>query len=417
MLESLAAPDASLPLAGIRVLDLTRVLAGPFATCILGDLGAEVIKIEGHDGGDHVRSLPPFYPGEVSHYFLAMNRNKRSMCVDLKSDEGRAIILELASKSDVVIENFRPGVMERLGLGFDALRASKPDIILCSISGFGASGPMKSLPSFDLVTQARSGVMSITGNSDGPPMRLGLPMGDLGGGLWGVIGILAALNRRQTNADPQHLDISLLEGLASMLGYLGQLALMQGKSPGRVGNSHHTIVPYGVFDVADGHLVLALHMGSFWRCFCRTVGREDLIADPRFSTTSNRYANREVLLEILDPILKGKTRTEWVKLLEDADVPHAPILDVVEALDQPQFKARGAIGIMRHPTAGDVPIVRTPIVYTNQERPDVRPSPLLGEHTREICRNLLGWDDKRISALHQAGVLASPCAPAVEEQE
>ncbi|MFC4950146.1 CaiB/BaiF CoA transferase family protein [Pseudonocardia sp. GCM10023141] len=408
-------PVGPLPLEGVRVLDLTRVLAGPFATCVLGDLGADVIKIEEHDVGDHVRSLPPFYPGDVSHYFLAVNRNKRSMVIDLKSESGRALVLELASKSDVVIENFRPGVMDRLGMGFAELKRSNPKIILCSISGFGATGLMHAQPSFDLVTQARSGVMSITGDAAGPPMKLGLPMGDLGGGLWGAIAILAALNRRQTDASPQHIDISLLEGLISLLGYLGQLALMQGESPGRVGNSHHTIVPYGVFDVADGHLALALHMGSFWRSFCEAIERADLITDPRFAATGDRRDNREELLGILDPILRGRTRAEWVQLLEEADVPHAPILDVVEALDQAQLKERDAIGMMRHPTAGDVPVVRIPIVYTDQGRPEIRPSPLLGEHTREICRDLLGWDDERIDALSAAGVIAGPRATTANE--
>jgi crotonobetainyl-CoA:carnitine CoA-transferase CaiB-like acyl-CoA transferase len=394
-----------LPLSGVRVLDLSRVLAGPFATCILGDLGADVIKVE-EPGGDHVRTLPPFYEGGESHYFLAVNRNKRSIVVDLKKPEGRDLILDLAAKSDVVVENFRPDVMDRLGIGFDTLKARKPDMILCSISGYGRSGPLRDRPSFDLVTQARSGVMSITGEPDGPPTKLGLPMGDLGGGLWGAIGVLAALNRRHATGEAQHIDLSLLEGLVGLLGYLGQLAFMTGRSPGRVGSAHHNIVPYGRFEVADGHLVLALHVGSFWRRFCLAIGRDDLLADPRFRTTTDRRNNRVELQAEVEEIMRGRTRAEWSRLLEEADVPHGPILDVLEALEQEQLAEREAIAVMNHPTAGTVRQVRSPVRFADETPPgEVGPSPRLGEHSRQICATVLGWDDERIDALEAAGVL------------
>ena len=326
-------PPAEPPLSGVRVLDLTRVLAGPMATCILGDLGADVVKVEEPEG-DHVRTLPPFYPGEQSHYFLAINRNKRSIVVDVKTDEGRDLILDLVAHCDVVVENFRPGVLQRLGLGFETLKARRPDLILCSISGFGRSGPLRDQPSFDLVSQARSGVMSITGEADGPPTKLGLPLGDLGGGLWAAIAILAALHRRDRDGAPQHVDLSLLDGLMGLLGYLGQLALMTGQSPGRVGSGHHHIVPYGRFETADGYLVLALHVGAFWRRFCLAVDREDLITDPRFIDTAARRDNREDLQDIVEQILRTKTREEWEVVLSEADIPHGPVLDVVEALHQ-----------------------------------------------------------------------------------
>jgi formyl-CoA transferase/CoA:oxalate CoA-transferase len=394
-----------LPLSGVRVLDLSRVLAGPFATCILGDLGAEVIKVE-EPGGDHVRTLPPFYEGGESHYFLAINRNKRSIVVDLKKPEGRELVLELAAKSDVVVENFRPDVMDRLGIGFEELKARKPDIILCSISGYGSTGPMRDRPSFDLVTQARSGAMSITGEPDGPPTKLGLPMGDLGGGLWGAIGVLAALNRRHATGEAQHVDLSLLEGLVGLLGYLGQLAFMTGQSPGRVGSGHHHIVPYGRFEVADGHLVLALHVGAFWRRFCLAIDRRDLLEDPRFATTADRQHNRVELQAAVEAIMRERTRAEWTEILERADVPHGPILDVLEALEQEQLREREAIAVMNHPTAGPVRQVRSPIRFAGEAMPgELAASPRLGEHSREICATLLGWDDERLDELEAAGVL------------
>lgn len=397
-----------LPLSGVRVLDLTRVLAGPMATCILGDLGAEVVKVEEPDG-DHVRSLPPFYPGEQSHYFLAINRNKRSIVVDVKSAEGRDLILDLAAQSDVVVENFRPGVMKRLGLDFDELTARKPDLILCSISGFGRSGPLRDQPSFDLVSQARSGVMSITGEADGPPTKLGLPLGDLGGGLWAAIAILAALHRRDRSSDPQHIDLSLLDGLVGLLGYLGQLSLMTGQSPGRVGSGHHHIVPYGRFEAADGYLVLALHVGAFWRRFCEAVDRTDLISDPRFVDTAARRDNRAELQPIVEEILRTKTRAEWEVVLTEADIPHGPVLDVVEALGQEHLTARDAIMTMSHPTAGEVQMVRPPIRFVGAPLPEARrAAPLLGEHTRVICREVLGLDDDGIDGLHQRGVVFDP---------
>lgn len=400
--------DGQLPLSGVRVLDLTRVLAGPMATCILGDLGADVVKVEEPDG-DHVRTLPPFYPGEQSHYFLAINRNKRSIVVDVKTDEGRDLILDLAAHSDVVVENFRPGVMKRLGLDFELLSQRKNDLILCSISGFGRSGPLRDAPSFDLVSQARSGVMSITGEPDGPPTKLGLPLGDLGGGLWAAIAILAALHRRERSGTAQHVDLSLLDGLVGLLGYLGQLALMTGQSPGRVGSGHHHIVPYGRFETADGYLVLALHVGTFWRKFCQAVGREDLITNPRFVDTAMRRENRDELQLIVEDILRTKTRAEWEQLLTEADIPHGPVLDVVEALHQEHLTARNAIMTVPHPTAGDVRMVRPPIRFVGEPPPQARcAAPLLGEHTRVICREMLGLDDAAIDQLHRRGVVFDP---------
>ena len=407
------------PLAGVRILDFTRVLAGPFGTMILGDLGAEVIKVEQPAHGDGVRGIGPFYPGGLSHYFLAINRNKKSIAVDLKAPAGRALILDLVEHCDVVIENFRPGVMDRLGLGFDELVQRRRDLIMCSISGFGRSGPMAEKPSFDLVSQALSGVMSVTGEATGPPTKMGLPMGDLGGGLWGCIAVLAALHRRGRDERPQYVDLSLLEGLVGMLGYLGQLALLTGETPQRVGSSHLNIVPYGMFEVKDGHLVLALHVGSFWRGFCRAIDREDLMDDERFRTSAARSEHRSELLPIVEKILKQKTRAEWQEVLDAADVPHAPLLDVVEALQQEQVVQREVLQKVTHPTEGEVDVVGSVVRFVGEERSPLAPPPLLGEHGREICRSILGWDDGAIGRLVESGVLRVTAANdgRLEDQE
>jgi formyl-CoA transferase/CoA:oxalate CoA-transferase len=413
--DSGAAADQ--PLRGVRILDLTRVLAGPFCTQILGDLGADVVKVEAVGTGDEVRSIPPYYPGRASHYFLAINRNKRSIAVDMKADEGRQIILDLTAGCDVVIENFRPRVMSRLGLGFEELCARNPSVILVSISGFGSDGPLADKPSFDLVTQARSGVMSITGEPDGPPTKLGIPMGDLGGGLWGAIAVLAALHRRTSDSAPQHVDLSLLEGLMGLLGYLAQYAMLTDSAPERVGSSHHHVVPYGRFQAKDGHIVLALHVGPFWRRFCEAIGRNDLLDDERFRTTDDRRANRDQLVPIVEEILRRRTRAEWDQILNDADVPFGPIFDVPEALAQEQIKAREVMQRFVHPTAGEVEVVGTPVRFKGGgERTAPVPPPLLGEHTREILADMLKYDDDTISRLVKNGVIEDHAEAALDSE-
>jgi crotonobetainyl-CoA:carnitine CoA-transferase CaiB-like acyl-CoA transferase len=400
------------PLRGIRVLDLTRVLAGPFATQIMGDLGAEVTKLEAIDGGDEVRGIGPFYPGGESHYFLAINRNKRSVAIDLKSPEGRQVVLDLVAASDVVVENFRPRVMKRLGLDFEQLTARNPSVILLSISGFGSDGPLVDKPSFDLVSQAMSGVMTITGEPDGPPTKLGIPMGDLGGGLWGAIAVLSALVRRHADPRPQHIDLSLLDGLMGLLGYLGQYTMLTGTVPERVGSSHHHVVPYGRFRVKDGHIVLALHVGSFWTRFCDAIGRGDLVSDPRFRDPEGRRQNRDELIPIIEQVLEQRTRAEWDEVLDLADVPFAPILDVAEALAQPQVQAREAVQTFVHPTAGSVDVLGSPVRFVGGERTPLAPPPLLGEHTLEVLRDRLGYDDEQITHLVENGIVAPAKDPA-----
>ncbi|MFL2688713.1 MAG: CaiB/BaiF CoA transferase family protein [Alphaproteobacteria bacterium] len=393
------------PLSGIRVLDLSRVLTGPFCSMILADLGAEVLKVEEPGSGDQTRTVPPFVEGE-SHYYMAINRNKQSIVVNLKTDEGREIILGLAEKSDIVLENFRPGVMARLGLAYEVLQKRKPDLIICSITGFGQESSMADVPSFDLVTQALSGIMSINGEADGPPTKMGVPMGDVGGGMWAAIAVLAALQHRTATGKGLHVDLSLLDGLVGLLGYLAEMYLVTGESPGRVGSAHHSIVPYGRYPVKDGHIVLALHVGPFWRKFCQAVGRADLIDNSKFKTTAYRQENREELEAIVTEILAEKTASEWGDFLRAADIPSSPVLNVGEALNQPVIEERGLIKDTAHPVAGKVRVVGSPIQYSgNFTEEAYAPSALLGQHTKAVLSGLLDYDNERINQLFSDGVV------------
>ena len=394
------------PLDGVRVLDLSRVLAGPFCSLILADLGAEVIKVEETGSGDQTRTIPPFVNGE-SHYFLAINRNKSSVALDARTDEGKALLKKLALQCDVVLENFRPGVMDRLGLGYATLKVLKPAIIMCSISGFGAQGAMRDKPSFDLVTQALSGVMSINGYADGAPTKLGLPLGDVGGGLWAALGVMAALTEKQVTGRGSHIDLSLLEGLMGLTGYLAQIYLVTGESPGRMGNDHHSIVPYGLVPVKDGHIVLALHVGEFWRKFCHAIGRDDLITNPDYRRVRDRQKNRDALEREIAAIMLTKTAAEWQQILDLADVPHAPVHDMGQALNQAIVKERGFVKTMQHPTAGPVQVMGNPLRFEGREdEARMAPPPLLGEHTRAVLGTLCGLSDAEIERLIAAKVVA-----------
>jgi len=396
------------PLHGIRVLDLSRVLTGPFCSMVLADLGAEIWKIEELGHGDQTRGIPPFVNGE-SHYYLGINRNKKSIAVDLKTPEGRQIVLDLAARADIVLENFRPGVMQRLGLDYDTLREAGKDLIICSITGYGLTGPLATRPSFDLVTQALSGMMSINGEPDGPPTRLGIPMGDIGGGFWAAIAVLAALQHRNATGEGLQVDLSLLDGLVGLLGYLAEIYLLTGEIPGRIGSHHQSIVPYGRFPAKDGDMVLALHVGNFWRKFCAAVGREDLITNPKFKTTADRHANRDELIGIVGDILQEKTVAEWQAILDEGDVPNGPVNDVAQALNQPVIRDRNMIRSTQHPVAGRVDVVGTPIHYVGRFE-DVRTAaaPMLGQHTRSVLGDLLGYDSAKVDALLAQGVIESP---------
>ncbi|MCT2399151.1 CaiB/BaiF CoA transferase family protein [Novosphingobium mangrovi (ex Huang et al. 2023)] len=393
------------PLAGVRVLDFTRVLAGPAASLALADLGAEVFKIEPPGTGDETRTFPPTRDGE-SHYYLAVNRGKKSIVVDLKSEEGLALIKDLAAKCDVVVENYRPGVMDRLGLGYETLKAINPRLIYCSISGYGQTGPLKDRPSFDIVLQAMSGALSMNGEPDGLPMKLGIPLGDLVGGINGPIGILSALYERERTGVGRHIDVSLMDGLMGMLGYIAQLAFFTGRDPQRVGSQHPNLVPYGIFPAADGSIVIACLTPAFWGKVCHSIERPELTGDPRYDTLEKRRDAREEVNAIVSAFTEQHRVDDLVEIFTRHEVPHAPILGVTEALSQPQAVARNMVVETEHETLGSIPIVNRSIRFTDAEQPVPEAPPVLGQHTDAVLGAVLDLSPERIAALRAAGVIA-----------
>ena len=392
------------PLAGIRVLDFTRVLAGPAASLALADLGAEIIKLEPPGSGDETRSFPPMRDG-VSHYFLSVNRGKRSIVVDLKSPEGVALVKDLAAKCDIVIENYRPGVMDRLGLGYDVLSAINPGLIYCAISGYGMTGPLKDRPSFDIVLQAMSGALSVNGEPGGLPTKLGIPLGDLVGGINGPIAILAALHERHATGRGRLIDISLMDGLVGMLGYLAQLAFFTGADPQRIGSQHPNLVPYGIFPASDGSIVIACLTPGFWSRICRSIGREELADDPRYDTLEKRRDARDEVNAILAEFTSQHRVQELIAVFTAHEVPHAPILGVTEALAQPQTMARGMVVEVEHAVLGTIPIVNRPFRFADAVQAAPTAPPTLGEHTDAILAEVLGLDEAQIAALRAQGVV------------
>jgi crotonobetainyl-CoA:carnitine CoA-transferase CaiB-like acyl-CoA transferase len=398
-------PDWAGPLQGIRVLDFTRVLAGPAAALALADLGAEVLKVEPPETGDETRLFPPRRENE-SHYFLSVNRGKKSIVVDLKTDAGVALVRDLAARCDIVIENYRPGVMDRLGLGYAALSATNPRLIYCSISGFGMTGPLRDRPSFDIVLQALSGALSVNGEPGCPPTKLGIPLGDLVGGINGPIAILAALHERNLSGRGRLIDVSLLDGLIGMLGYLAQLAFFTGEDPKPRGSEHPNLVPYGIFPAKDGSIVIACLMNSFWERICQALGMQDRIKDPRFDTIEKRRDNRREVNEMISGLTRQKTVHELVDLFTSHQVPHAPILGVKEALAQPQAVAREMVVETDHAVLGKIPIVNRAIRFPGDRQPVPAAPPVLGQHTDEILKDILGFSPERIAELRTSGVVA-----------
>ena len=393
------------PLQGIRVLDFTRVLAGPSAALALADLGAEVLKIEPPGTGDETRLFPPFRDN-VSHYFLSVNRGKKSIVVDLKTEAGVALVTDLAAHCDVLIENYRPGVMDRLGLGYAALSGVNPRLIYCAISGFGMTGPLRDRPSFDIVLQALSGALSVNGEPGGAPTKLGIPLGDLVGGINGPIGILAALHERSITGRGRMIDVSLLDGMIGMLGYLAQLAFFTGKDPQPQGSEHPNLVPYGAFPAQDGSIIIACLTNSFWERICQALGMPGWILDPRFDTLEKRRDNRQRVNEMICEFTRRKTVAQLVELFTEYNVPHAPILGIREALAQPQAVAREMVVETEHAVLGKIPIVNRPIKFAGERQPVPAAPPVLGQHTDEILRDILGLTAARIAELRAAKVIA-----------
>jgi len=392
------------PLHGIRVIDLTRVLAGPFCSMSLGDMGAEVIKVEEPDKGDDTRGWPPFANGE-STYFMSVNRNKKSLTLNMKAPEGQAILRGLMAKADVVIENFRPGTMERLGFGYDALRKLNPRLVYCSISGFGESGPESSRPGYDLIVQGESGVMDLTGFADGPPVKVGNSIGDLVAGMSAAQGVTLALLARSKSGKGQKVEIGMLDVMASLLTYQAGLYWNAGGKPTRRGNQHPSIVPYEVFQAQDAYMTLGVANNSLWERMCSAIGREDLAKDARFDSEAKRVTNRETLIPALNAEFGKRPASEWLARLDTAGVPAGRIKTVAEVCESEHLRARGMFVRLAHPKAGAVTAMGVPIRLWGTPGAAQSPAPLLGQHTDEILRGLLRIPKPKIAKLRAAGVV------------
>lgn len=382
------------PLKDIRVLDLSQTLAGPFATTILSDLGAEVIKVERPNYGDQTRHFSPYQNGE-SHYFLSINRNKKSVTIDLKEEKGKKVFWDLVKSSDVMVENFRPNVMENLGFNNDEIKKVNPEMVLCSISAFGRTGPLGKDAGYDIAVQALSGLMSLTGEPNNP-VRAGIPIADLVGGLYGAISILGGIIEQQRTKKGLIIDLSLLDNMVSLLGYFSGKYFMTGEVPKAVGDGHPFIVPYGKYKAKDGFIVLAIYTEKFWERFIESIDKLEWKEDPRFKNNDNRIKNENLLNYEIEKVLQKKYLEDWSDIFSQHDVPHAPILNVEEILNYPQIRAREMVKKINHPKCGEIQYVGSPIKYQNEELNNASPPPLLGEHTEEVLSNMLDYSEESI---------------------
>lgn len=403
-------------LGHIRVLDLSRVLAGPWCSQNLADLGADVIKIERPGAGDDTRAWGPPYAKDAegnntseSAYYLAANRGKRSVTVDIASSEGQAILRELARDADVVLENYKVGQLKRYGLDYDSLKQLNPDIVYCSVTGFGQDGPYAHRAGYDFLIQGMGGLMSVTGERDdlpgGGPQKAGVAITDLMTGMYATVAVLAALMHRDRTGEGQHIDMALLDTQVAMLANMGSNYLNSGKPPKRWGNAHANIVPYQTFACADGHIIVATGNDGQYQKLVEAGNRPDLGADPRFATNPLRVQNRDVLVPLLAEMVKTRSRDEWISQLEEVGVPCGPINDLADVFDNPQVKAREVAIEMDHPAAGKVKLVRSPMKMSATPAMADLPPPLLGQHTDEVLRDLLGRNDAEIAALRGKGVI------------
>ncbi|MDE0035243.1 MAG: CoA transferase [Deltaproteobacteria bacterium] len=397
--------EAAGPLDGIRVLDLTRVLAGPYCTMFLGDLGAEVVKIEQPGRGDDTRSWGPPFQGGESAYFLCVNRNKRSVTLDLRTPDGIELLRRLALEADVLMENFRPGTLAGWGFSEAEIRRDNPRLIYASLSAFGASGPMKERPGYDLAIQAWGGLMSITGPADSEPSKVGVAIIDVVAGLMLGSSIAAALYAREQTGEGQRIETSLMEAEIASLINAGSNYLVTGKVPGRWGNAHPNIVPYQSFPTADGHLVVAVANEAIWARFCEGVGKPELAADPRFDTNAHRVENRDALIALLDDLFRRRPGREWIELLNDAGVPCSPVQDIRQVFDSPQVRATEMLREVDHPTAGKVRMAGLPVKFSGTPASIRLAPPRLGEHNEQVLKDWLELDDTAIAALRDEGTL------------
>jgi crotonobetainyl-CoA:carnitine CoA-transferase CaiB-like acyl-CoA transferase len=395
------------PLKGLRVLDLTRVLAGPTCTQMLGDLGAEVIKIERPEAGDDTRGFaPPYWPEtRESAYFLGVNRNKQSVTLDIARPEGQAVIHRLLEHCDILVENFKVGALAKYGLGYEQLKAKHPRLIYCSITGFGQTGPYAPRPGYDALIQAMGGVMSLTGEPKGSPQKVGVPVADLFAGLYGCIGILAALNHRHATGQGQHIDIGMLDTHVAWLANQGMNYLATGENPPRLGNQHPNISPYQEFPTKDGYIILAIGNDPTFERFCRAFGVAHLLEDPRFTTNAKRVENRDLVTETLTPVMRSRTTAEWVEALEREKIGCGPINTLKDVFADPHVRAREMVVRMPHGSGVEISVIANP-VKLSATPPDYRsPPPVLGEHTQAVLGGLLGMGEAEIAALREKGVL------------
>ena len=397
------------PLEGIRVLDLSRILAGPWCTQNLADLGADVIKIERPRVGDDTRAWgPPFLKDgngqdtNESAYYLSANRNKRSVEADMASTEGAALIRELAAVSDILVENFKVGGLAQYGLDYDSLRAINPRLIYCSVTGFGQDGPFAKHPGYDFMIQGMGGLMSITGERDdlpgGGPQKAGVAVTDIVTGMYATVAVLAALQERHRSGLGQHLDIALLDSHVALLANQNSNYFNSGVAPTRAGNAHQNVVPYQVFAASDGHLIVATGNESQYRAYCRAIGVPELGDDPRFATNRLRVTNRELLIGILTEIMQGGKRDDWIAKLEAVGVPCGPINNIAQAFAHPQSQARQLRRDLPHPSGGLAPVTASPLRFSASPVVYRRAPPLLGEHTEEVLRDVLGKSAEAIAA-------------------
>lgn len=403
-----------LPLDGVRVLDLTRILAGPTATQLLADLGADVIKIERPGEGDDTRKWgPPFVtdeegrPTTESAYYLCANRNKRSVAVDIGKPEGAALVRRLAARAEVLVENFKVGGLAKYGLGYADLAPELPRLVYCSITGFGQTGPYAQRPGYDYLAQGLGGIMSLTGEPDGEPMKVGVGIADVMCGMYAVTAILAALRHVDRTGEGQHIDMALLDTQIAWLVNEASNYLVSGQVPRRLGNEHPNIVPYKVFQTADGYAILAVGNDRQFRSWCEVAGAQDLAADPRFATNALRVANREALYAAMPAYMARKTTAAWVEALAAASVPCSPVNDLAQVFADPQVQARGMRIEVPHPLSGSgrVPMVANPIRFSATPVQYRHPPPLLGQHTDEVLGELLAMSEAERAALRAAGVI------------
>lgn len=387
------------PLEGLVVLDMTRVLAGPYTGMILADMGANVLKIEFPGKGDDSRAFGPFVKGE-SAYYMSLNRGKRSMTLNLKSDEGKEVLKELVKKADVLLENFRGGTMEKLGLGYDVLKEINPRLVYSACTGFGMTGPYKHDPAYDVIVQGMGGIMSITGQAGGEPTKVGASIGDITAGLFSAIGVMIALYNRDKTGKGQLVDVSMLDCQVAILENAISRYANAGVSPKPIGNRHASITPFQSLKTSDGYVIVAVGNDNLWKKFCEVIDRPDLFADPRYKTNPLRTENVDTLTVELNKTFQTKTMDEWLHLIKGAGIPVGPINDVARVMKDPAVIARHMIITTHHPVAGDIEMAGVPIKLSDTPGEVAGPAPMLGQHTREILKETLGYDDAKIDKLY-----------------